>query len=272
MVTHSLECYEGIHGEEKVVNTGQKSMCMYEPRIPCDFKEPDQYSIIRYDQDYSEICFVYERVVCFCAEDLCNKNYTKLLEKWDATDVANETLRDCVRNHLLERIEETRVSSTEANSATSTASIESKAETTESSEIATTSEEKGSSATSLGLSSTTTETEPRDEAKTTETEPRDEATTTETEPRDEVSTTTQHDSNSETSQSTGGDSESHKKGQGSKDEAESRKQEDDNYDWRLFIILAIIAGILVLIETLFLVTLNPRGTTTFCTMHGRIRW
>ncbi|EYB91044.1 hypothetical protein Y032_0211g2203 [Ancylostoma ceylanicum] len=54
-------------------------MCQFEPINPCHFNEPDQYSIHEFDKIYASKCWVLDRAVCFCAVDKCNGNYTLLM-------------------------------------------------------------------------------------------------------------------------------------------------------------------------------------------------
>ncbi|KAK6758391.1 hypothetical protein RB195_015917 [Necator americanus] len=252
LVVHTLKCYEGIDGEqlsevEKEETADEKYMCMYEPRNPCYFDVPDEYNIYNYDPWYAEHCWTLERAVCFCTEDLCNTNYDKLLEYWEATPNENTTLLHCVRKHLRNKILLTKPNeSTEPNgnggsttgspgsatgspgSGTSPGSGSSESGSSENGSgsskpapegVESSSSDSGTQRTGTGVSTTGTN-EDGGGSKATSTD-----------------TSTEKRKNTGDRSIKGSENENHFNG----------KKGDDDYDWTLFIILAIIAAILIFI-------------------------
>ncbi|EYC31348.1 hypothetical protein Y032_0004g2108 [Ancylostoma ceylanicum] len=105
VLVHSLKCYEGVGGQvlnivEKGDDKNEKFMCRYEPMNPCHFNEPDQYGTYKFNTLYANKCWVLDRAVCFCTKDKCNGNYTLLKVYWQHTHYTNQTMFDCVREYI----------------------------------------------------------------------------------------------------------------------------------------------------------------------------
>ncbi|KAK6758386.1 hypothetical protein RB195_015915 [Necator americanus] len=235
LLGHSLKCLEGTDGSQltevqKEETADDKYMCMYEPKNPCTFDEPAEYGIYRYDEWLASSCWTLERAVCFCAEDLCNKNFQLLLEHWEAAPNENETLKDCVKKHFQDKI-----SSSPSSTTGATGSDGQSDGTNPSGEPATGAEGDKSSSSATGDQGTDSGSgSDSDSGSGSDSDSGSGSGSGSTNP-------------TEVSKGSTGDPASNQ-GSGSDVSGDHHKdKKKDDYDWTLFIILAIIAAILIFI-------------------------
>ncbi|KAK6758374.1 hypothetical protein RB195_015910 [Necator americanus] len=110
LLVESLKCLSGFEGSViKVVEQNDASkfwMCAYETMVPCDFKEKPRTPNFRAAELKAKVtsCFGQRnRAICYCSSDFCNQNYTVFLKKWIHSHVSNQTLFNCVKEHIEEK-------------------------------------------------------------------------------------------------------------------------------------------------------------------------
>nr|CDJ90203.1 Proteinase inhibitor I2 domain containing protein [Haemonchus contortus] len=100
---NGLQCYWGGDAYYTIAAVRNQEACTYEARPACNFTK-EKYATHRI-QKLAEggTCWYqskYSMVICFCDSDMCNGNFTILLELWKQKTMDNPEIYECALEHF----------------------------------------------------------------------------------------------------------------------------------------------------------------------------
>ncbi|XGW05674.1 hypothetical protein V3C99_016210 [Haemonchus contortus] len=100
---NGLQCYWGADAYYTIAAVRNQEACTYEARPACNFTR-EKYATHRI-QKLAEggTCWYqskYSMVICFCDSDMCNGNFTILMELWKQKTMDNSEIYKCALEHF----------------------------------------------------------------------------------------------------------------------------------------------------------------------------